>query len=83
MIFVFAWSVIRLRRSAWASTFAPLREVWLKSVSMRALSISTGRSVDRTKISFEEFGPSITSRLGDGVNIYCINGDEVERSLNF
>jgi glycosyltransferase involved in cell wall biosynthesis len=30
----------------------------------------------------EEFGPSITPRLGDGVNIYCINGDEVEPSLS-
>jgi glycosyltransferase involved in cell wall biosynthesis len=29
-----------------------------------------------------EFGPSLTPRLGDGVNIYCINGDEVEQSLS-
>jgi glycosyltransferase involved in cell wall biosynthesis len=31
---------------------------------------------------FREFEPVLTPQLGDGVNIYCINGDEVARTLD-
>jgi len=30
----------------------------------------------------EQFEPAIAPLLGDGVNIYCINGDEIEQALN-
>lgn len=29
-----------------------------------------------------QFGPAVTPLLGDGVNIYCINGDEIEQALS-
>ena len=49
---------------------------------MQALSISTDRSVNLTKISFENLDNRSHIDLGDRVNIFCINGDEVERSLD-